>query len=463
MKFRLFGFLLVFAIIGCKSRKDKIEELINEVTQGTDFNGFIHLNYRGDTLYDGALSTIDATIPIPQRNSRIYLASLSKLFTELTILKLADLGQIHLDSSIASYRSSFKPSFGQKITVRQLLKMSSGLPRELDVENLFSSLMLNNQGLAGPFLDSIPNFDLEYEPGTSESYSNLNYWLLGSVIEAVTSKNLNDALRQYLLNPLNMNQSGFIPSGAKPLQGYKFEKENWVMHQSDLKMRYASGGYYSSVNDLLALSKAVRSGGFVSDEMRSNLFQANDSRLEVYGSLPTYTNMFIFDPKANLTLIVLNNIGLTDLNTMTMLKTSIDKILNLESDQSRSPKRVQLNSIDRLNDSVALEAHLKIWIEAIESGDEDRIYSVFNEISVANEDRNDPTWAEIVRVHSELPNFKAKGFRWVKEEPVGLEVWFASDTVGKIAFRWIPDEANPDKVGMLFVAPDDMEWLGKSY
>ena len=77
---------------------------------------------------------------------------------------------------------------------------------------------------------------------------------------------------------------------------------------------------------------------------------------------------------------------------------------------------------------------------------------------------SDPTWTEIKGLRERLKGFKPAGFRYVTSgEPQGIEVWFISDGPEKIAFLWIPSRNDSNKVKDLFIKPDDMEWMNKSF
>ncbi|MCB9329996.1 MAG: serine hydrolase [Lewinellaceae bacterium] len=59
---------------------------------------------------------------IPDDTTKVYLASLTKLFTEVAILKLNEQGLIDLNATIDKYRNDFKPNFGRHIKILELLK-----------------------------------------------------------------------------------------------------------------------------------------------------------------------------------------------------------------------------------------------------------------------------------------------------------------------------------------------------
>jgi len=128
-------FVLLSVIIimtgSCQSKKEKLEKTIQEFALSSGFNGFVHISYKENILYHKEISNQNISFKDVNSDTRIYMASLSKLFTQLAIINLVEQGSIHLDSTISFYRQNFKPGFGRTLTIRNLLTMSSGLPREL--------------------------------------------------------------------------------------------------------------------------------------------------------------------------------------------------------------------------------------------------------------------------------------------------------------------------------------------
>lgn len=456
--------LLAVIFYGCGNMHDKLEKRLEDIT-APEFNGLIYTSLDETVFFNKSFSTIEKQIATPKADTPISLASLTKLFTKMVTLKLAEMGELNLDSTITAYIKDFKPAFGKEVTIRHLLKMQSGLPRELSESGKMPIVEYDSNGNASSFLKAIQDYELKFEPGTQESYSNLNYWLLGMVIETVSNKNIDAAFHNYLFKPLGMINSGLFIEEKNVIPGYIFVNDRLTVDTTDYKMRYTSGGCYSSLNDLLKFAKAINQRRYLSAEYQKLLYRSGSQKVEVYGSLPGFTNMFICEPEHGFILIVLNNLGLRNLETMTNIKASVEKILDINSRTSSPKRKVKLDPIASLDSSAALEKGVKEWIEAIEMGDKEMIFTVLNNYSPNNSfEYEDKTWSEIIKIKNDYPNFRAAGFRWVKNEfPAGIEVWFITDESAKIAFLWIQSEADPNKIDGFMVKPDDMEWMGESF
>lgn len=457
------GFL-VLVTIGCSSDGQKIQKVVSEIASSGEFNGFIQIQSFGDEPFIYSHQPNQIGLPLIHQDTPVHLASLTKFFTEIIIYRMVDEGLLDLNKTISDYRKDFKPLFGSKIKISHLLDMKSGLPRELDNENLVG-IVFDEDLKAGSFLDRIPDLELDFEPGNNQSYSNLNYWLLGAVIEEVSGMDMEEAYTNYIRKPAGLNSSGLFVKGKKPVDGFYKDGDKWIRDSSTYIHRYTSGGFYSTAGDLAILINVLETKGFLSEHSMS-LLLGKDKRLEVFGSLPGYSNMLIWDKKNQFSVIVLNNVGLSDLNKMTELQQEIYSIFGINSDTDQgSNNKIQVIPMDSLSATVKLEHALAKWVQAIQEEDEDAIFSILEAASITGSfERNDATWGEIIKTKHSMVNFRVAGYRWVEDEiPKGIEAWFISDTEAKIGFLLIPSDDDPDKIANLMVKPVDTIWMGKQF
>lgn len=181
------------------------------------------------------------------------IASMSKSFTSMAILKLRDEGKLRLDDPVFKYIPEMELA-GQlttdapEITLQQLMTMSAGFPednpwgdRQLDAtdEELLDVL---RQGVS-----------FSNAPGISYEYSNLGYALLGKIIGNISGKPYQEYIKEEILLPLGMNNTAWeyteIPEASLAL-GYQWEDGAWVdvpyLHDGSYG---AMGGLISSIED----------------------------------------------------------------------------------------------------------------------------------------------------------------------------------------------------------------------
>ena len=135
---------------------------------------------------------------------RFRIASISKTFTSTAIMQLRDAQKIRLDDPIEDYLSRFKikNSFknGPKVTIRQILTHTSGLPREAAYPYWTDHKFPTREQM----INALPEQEMIYEPETKWKYSNLGMALLGEVISEVSGISYDEYVTKHILEPLKM-------------------------------------------------------------------------------------------------------------------------------------------------------------------------------------------------------------------------------------------------------------------
>ncbi len=146
----------------------------------------------------------------PADAATVYrVGSVSKLYTDLAIMRLVEEGKLDLDVPVTRYLPDFHPRSAYKtpITLRQILSHRAGIVRESPVGHYFDP---EYDSIAAT-VASLNDTDLIYEPGTRTKYSNAGITVLGRVIEVVTGKSFTESVDQLVLKPLGMTSSSFLP------------------------------------------------------------------------------------------------------------------------------------------------------------------------------------------------------------------------------------------------------------
>ncbi|WEK42897.1 MAG: serine hydrolase [Candidatus Sphingomonas colombiensis] len=147
----------------------------------------------------------------PVAADSLYRAgSVTKLFTDVVVMKLVEQGRIDLDAPVTRYLPDFHPHnpFGVPITLRQLMTHRSGLVREPPRGNYFDA---DQKGQADS-VASLNETTLAARPGTITKYSNAGIAVVGEVIARVTGMPYEQAVNQMILSPLGMTASGLSRS-----------------------------------------------------------------------------------------------------------------------------------------------------------------------------------------------------------------------------------------------------------
>jgi len=208
----------------------------------------------GALVHTGAVGFADIAKKIPAAaDTRFRIASMTKSFTALAILKLRDAGKLRLDEPVATYvpalaRTAPLTGDAPPITIRHLLMMAPGFPEDnpwgdrqlADTVPELDALLRDGLALANP-------------PGVVFEYSNLAYALLGQIISSVTGQSYQRWITETMLRPLGMKDTVWefteVPAGKLAL-GYRGTKEAWELEPLLHDGTYgAMGGLLSTVDD----------------------------------------------------------------------------------------------------------------------------------------------------------------------------------------------------------------------
>lgn len=146
--------------------------------------------------------------------------SITKTFTAVAIMQLVESEQLHLDAAIDTYIPEYR--FSEPVTIRQLLNHQSGLANPIPLR--WTHLQENHDAFSfESFCDSLilSKLKLKHPPGKKFSYSNLNYLVLGKLIEKITDKNYEEYVWEHILEPLESEGAiGFDHPTTNQATGY---------------------------------------------------------------------------------------------------------------------------------------------------------------------------------------------------------------------------------------------------
>ena len=174
-----------------------------------EVNGSVLVGENGNILYKKSFGYADFSNNTPNSDSSlINIASISKTFTAIAILQLKEKGKLNLDDTYSKY---FKQFPYPKISLRQLLSHTSGLP---DMEPLFDSLIAKNPDKVFTIEDIIPALviyskskPLRFESGERWGYSNPGYGLLALLVEKLSKQPFAIYMKKNIFLPAGMTHT----------------------------------------------------------------------------------------------------------------------------------------------------------------------------------------------------------------------------------------------------------------
>lgn len=162
----------------------------------------------GHEVWSKGYGISDPASDTPVTPTTVYrVASVSKLFTALTVMQLVERGILELDAPVTDYLPDFQPDnpFDKPITLRQLLSHRSGLVREPPVGHYFDA----SSPTLLDMVESLNATTLILPPESRTKYSNAAVSVAGRVVEAVTGHSFNDHVQSALIDPMGLLKSSF--------------------------------------------------------------------------------------------------------------------------------------------------------------------------------------------------------------------------------------------------------------
>ena len=188
---------------------EKLQEALDNGLESSNGKGISAsvITPEGET-WIGVSGVSHGTTPITQ-NMLFGTGSMGKMFTAATILQLADEGLISLEDSLHKWLPVY-PNIDSTINIRQLLNHTSGLPNPGEHPDYVTTMFAEPTRFWTPE-ETITSFTVGalFPKGTDWHYSNINYILLGMIIEEVTGSEIAVEFRNRLFNPLNLNGTYF--------------------------------------------------------------------------------------------------------------------------------------------------------------------------------------------------------------------------------------------------------------
>lgn len=218
------------------------------------------------------LANLESQKPVTP-DTAFLLASVTKPFTAMAVMMLAERGKLQYDDPLTKFFPQFPP-YAHQITVRHLLHHTAGLP---EYEDLFLKSGKLDQDY--PRSAKAPQSPFEptskdtlallaqvmaprFAPGEQYEYSNSGYVLLAQIVEKVSGQSFAQFLRQNIFQPLGMNRSLLYDETRPPVPNVatSYLRKDGVYRDIDytpLNAIYGEDNVYSTIEDLYQWDQAL--------------------------------------------------------------------------------------------------------------------------------------------------------------------------------------------------------------
>jgi CubicO group peptidase (beta-lactamase class C family) len=256
---------------------NQVDLIFSSVTQENAPGLAVLVRKDGRTLFEKAYGARDLrTHAKIDQYSNFRLASFTKQFTAMAVMMLVHDGKLRYDQTLTEIFPDFPP-YGKNITIRNLLNHTGGLP---DYEDLMDAA----EKVKGPLWSAehqIQDDEVlallkketkgKFAPGTSWSYSNSGYVVLGLIIAKASGQSYGNLLHARIFAPLHMDHTIVYQKGKNEVVnrafGHSKEGDNLKeIDQSSTSATLGDGGIYSNLDDLGKWDDALRNHTLLSAE-----------------------------------------------------------------------------------------------------------------------------------------------------------------------------------------------------
>jgi D-alanyl-D-alanine carboxypeptidase len=260
----------------------------NRVGDGKQIKNCVLAVMKGDgsLAWSGAagIANQDAQAPMTS-DTPIYIASITKLYTAVAIMRLYEQGALALDDPMAEYLSDDLiqgihvyrgKDYSHEITIEQLLAQTSGIADYYDDKpqggSSFYEMFVADPERSWTVEETIERArdDLEphFQPDTAASYSDTNYQLLGKIIESVTDKPLETVYDEFFFRPLGLKHTwlaGYSEPQITPsaVPADVFDGDVNITRIRSNGAYWADGGIVSTAEESILFLQALKEGRIV--------------------------------------------------------------------------------------------------------------------------------------------------------------------------------------------------------
>ncbi|MBC7896333.1 MAG: beta-lactamase family protein [Cytophagaceae bacterium] len=292
VRLALFGALCLPAAVAGAQATARHARAIDAYARTHGFNGTILVRHKGAVVYHKSFGIADRAFSVPVTNdTKFRIASITKVFTAVLVLQLVEQGRLDLDATIRTYLPAYTGAGADRVTLHHLLRHVSGI-QNMDTVSSFQAAVAHGIEVyqrpltTDALLARYASGALVHDPGSTFDYNNAEYIILGKVIEAVEGKPFDVVLRDRILTPLGLRNSGMTRQAEllPRLAPTYFRRPDTKEMINDLPVYidnwYAAGAMYATGADLGRFAAALYERSLLTPASRERLLTPG---LDKYG------------------------------------------------------------------------------------------------------------------------------------------------------------------------------------
>lgn len=249
------------------------------------FSGAVLIAKDGVPVFKTVYGMASKAFNAPNRlDTKFNIASVTKMFTAVAAAQLAEQGKLSFNDPVGKFLPDYpNKDVREKVTIHHLLTHTSGLG------DYHGAKYIERKGVLREVADYFPLFadaPLSFEPGERWQYANTGFILLGAIIEKASGENYFDYIRRHVFKLAVMTQTdfyetdydtpnlavgytNFVDKGDDYFEFHLGARRNTSLYNG--AKGSSAGGAFSTLDDLLRFSIALRGGKLVSPQMLDTL------------------------------------------------------------------------------------------------------------------------------------------------------------------------------------------------
>jgi len=255
----------------------QVQRFMAQQHERDNFQGSVFVAQNGAVIYKGGYGLANReSRMLNAPDTKFRIGSLTKPFTAILVMQLIQDGKLKLNGTVCDYLPAYRPDTGKRVTIEHLLTHTSGIPCYTRKHGVFQEFGRRPRTV-DEFVHDFCSGDLEFEPDAKHAYSNSGYHILGAIIQKVAGKTYEQVLREKVLDPAGMKESGCDRPDLrldKRASGYvKRGDDLGDAPFIDMRIPFAAGAMYSTVEDLYRFDQALYTGKLLSAQSEEAMWR----------------------------------------------------------------------------------------------------------------------------------------------------------------------------------------------
>jgi len=243
---------------GTKLSHEHFHAFIDYYEKNNYLQGNLLIWHKGNIIHNSSYGSANIEMNVPHDDrKRFKIASLTKAFTAMLVFCLHDKGLLNIYDSVKKYLPLLEKY--KSVTLYHCLTCSSGIPDFASKSDYWDKNMRIPQDISN-VIEEIYQDELNFTPGTAYEYSSTGYLIITKIIESVTKLSYDEALKKYILIPLELKDTGCMNNvDVVPnlVDSYGFWVEDIQAAKTDMSFPTGAAGMYSTTNDLSKWGRAI--------------------------------------------------------------------------------------------------------------------------------------------------------------------------------------------------------------